>query len=93
MCYWFGVSVNYLWYHTGHDRTKKCCGVWVGPVGEKMTVLQYQLPMLVRKGQLKKMDVKVHLAEMDFKIHLDLVRMIFTDSYIGARSILARWTF
>ena len=30
------------------------------------------------------MDFKVHLAEMDFKVHLDLVRMIFMDSYIGA---------
>ena len=30
------------------------------------------------------MDKKVHLAEMDFFVHLDLVRMIFTDSYIGA---------
>ena len=30
------------------------------------------------------MDFKVHLAEMDFKVHLDLVRMICTDSYIGA---------
>ena len=30
------------------------------------------------------MDFKVHLAEMDSKVHLDLVRMIFTDSYIGA---------
>ena len=40
--------------------------------------------MLVQKGQFKKMDFKVHLAEMDFKVHLDLVRMIITDSYIGA---------
>jgi hypothetical protein len=38
------------------------------------------------------MDKKVHLAEMDFFVHLDLVRIIFTDSYIG-RSILARWNF
>ena len=30
------------------------------------------------------MDKKVHLAEMDFFVHLDLVRMIFTDPYIGA---------
>ncbi len=31
-----------------------------------------------------KMDKEVHLAEMDFFVHLDLVSMIFTDSYIGA---------
>ncbi len=30
------------------------------------------------------MDKKVHLAEMDFFVHLDLVRMIFKVSYIGA---------
>jgi len=30
------------------------------------------------------MDKKVHLGEMDFFVHLDLVCMIFTDSYIEA---------
>ncbi len=30
------------------------------------------------------MDKKVHLGEMDFFVHLDLVCMIFTDSYTGA---------
>ena len=30
------------------------------------------------------MDKKVHLGKMDFFVHLDLVRMIFTDSYIEA---------
>ena len=40
--------------------------------------------MLVQKGQLKKNGQKSPSAEMDFFVHLDLVRMIFTDSYIGA---------
>jgi hypothetical protein len=31
-----------------------------------------------------KMDKKVHLGKMDFFVYLDLVRMIFTYSYIGA---------
>ena len=31
-----------------------------------------------------KMDKKVHLGEMDFFLHIDLVHMIFTDSYTGA---------
>jgi len=30
------------------------------------------------------MAKKVHLGKMDFFFHLDLVSMIFTDSYIGA---------
>ena len=30
------------------------------------------------------MAKKVHLGKMDFFCHLDLVSMIFTDSYIGA---------
>ncbi len=30
------------------------------------------------------MDKKVHLGKMDVFVHLDLVRMIFTDSYIEA---------
>ena len=30
------------------------------------------------------MDKYVHLGEMDSFVHLDLVRMIFTDSYIGS---------
>ncbi len=37
-----------------------------------------------KRPTLKKMDFKVHLAEMDFKVNLDLVRMIFMYSYIGA---------
>ena len=40
--------------------------------------------MLVRNVLLFKMDKKVHLGEMDFFVHLDLVHMIFTDSYIEA---------
>ena len=46
--------------------------------------LQFQYLMLVQKGQLKKNGQKSPSAEMDFFVHLDLVRMIFTDSYIGA---------
>ena len=40
--------------------------------------------MLVRKGQLLKKNQKVHLGEMHFLVLLDLVHMIFTDSYIEA---------
>jgi hypothetical protein len=47
-----------------------------------------------------KMAYKLHLGKMDFLCHLDLVRMIFMDSYIGAvnlgkmdfYAILPRWT-
>ena len=40
-----------------------------------------------------KMDKKVHLGEMDFFLHLDLVHMIFTDSYIGAVHLLVKMDF
>ena len=40
--------------------------------------------MLVQNGQLLKMNKKVHLGEMHFFVLLDLVHMIFTDSYIEA---------
>jgi hypothetical protein len=40
-----------------------------------------------------KMDKKVHLGEMNFFVHLDLVHMIFTDSYIGVVHLLAKMDF
>ena len=41
------------------------------------------------------MDYKVHLAEMDFLFHLDLVHMIYMNSYIGAvhlKTLLSKCT-
>jgi len=60
------------------------CNVWVGGghgINDGITI---SITNAGAKIQLLKNCIKVHLGKMDFLCHLDLVSMIFMDSYIGA---------
>ena len=63
-----------------------CCGVWLGGGhGKNDGITTISITNAGAKSPtFEKWQKKVHLGKMDFFCHLDLVSMIFTDSYRGA---------